>query len=976
MLHLQHSSRFKEINFLPDQHWEESTYKPLDDPEYIPSVAGRITWTVKGVRGTPEKPNREPIMTSPSVLIGDHYWNIKFYPRGNEGTEQISVYIECSDSPNEAKEIRTVTAASLATHVGEEVSTEIPRESHSGGSSADPSTAVIPEPQSPQTSTETIQPSLPPPVEKRTQDEAPWEVAAQVCCVMYNPEEPRVFAVQKSTHRYCNENSDWGWTRFHGPWNEMHKRERYKRQALLRNDTLAFTAYIRPVKDDTRALWWHPPKDRPEWNSLARIGLRRLVNESLQSGSLIAALSTWLHLTPIRDVIHQIPLSSLNLECKILQRPLAVALKTLIQDMQRPQENFSPSSSFKVSLRSVVDALRWYGEDQLNSGPDVIATWEMFQRILNYEGSTVKEVADASNLFQTVYYIKQSELSEEGKPRLNDTFTQLCPAVEPHSVQDTVDLALKSNFKASKQWHDLHESVGRYPSVLHVELHRQKYSKEARRWKKLTHQIKMDETISIETSFSSPGAVEYTLYGMIVHSGDLESNDYFSVVRPAGPGTPWVKYAGDKDSKGVCRLTKKQALEDHEGKGRNTKSTNPVAYITTYVRTDCLFEVLSRPVGEISLPTSILEPSKKLAQSGDPTSTSESVDRMISLRILEAESFRNYSGRGIFDLSSCETSSQALLAAGNIEFPASKTLRDVERYAVQHAAKADKRVRFRLWVLDPRPHKSVRYLPRFSSSFRDGTLDEVVRRFGCCIIWLQSLSSDVDETTLPESPLRESVNTSNTENMELVEFPSHNRTDEVMEEPPSQVPAEVVALIDDPSNFTSETTHGQERADSQDAEGLEALNRTTSEGPISSQAEQNHHDEDTVMESTGESAISQAQDLPVSLEGSQNWALGSDKSLKAYYTWQYFLLKVFDADAQTLRGLGGYFIKKVEKIEDAIKRLLSPAPGTAYDIYHESSLALDRKDRVDAHISFSGAESALYPDGSVFIIQPRPSDTL
>jgi len=39
-------------------------------------------------------------MRSPSVLIDGYYWHIKVYPRGNEGTPLMSVYIECSTSPD------------------------------------------------------------------------------------------------------------------------------------------------------------------------------------------------------------------------------------------------------------------------------------------------------------------------------------------------------------------------------------------------------------------------------------------------------------------------------------------------------------------------------------------------------------------------------------------------------------------------------------------------------------------------------------------------------------------------------------------------------------------------------------------------------------------------------------------------------------------------------------------------------------
>lgn len=247
------------------EHWEKSTFEPLDDPEYIPADVGRIQWTVSPVHGTPDKPNKERILRSPSVRVGDFYWNIKYYPRGNDGTEQVSVYIECS--PVAYEDVKTNEDGRQASLPKENAaSSENAVASEQTAAVSDQDQQTLPDasnaadaPTTPLQSSQTL-PSQPAP-----QAEESWRVAAQVCCVMYNPSEPHVYASQKSCHSYYNDNPDWGWTRFHGPWDDLHHRKRYQRQALLRNDTLAFTAYIRLVNDPTKALWWHPPKDKPIW---------------------------------------------------------------------------------------------------------------------------------------------------------------------------------------------------------------------------------------------------------------------------------------------------------------------------------------------------------------------------------------------------------------------------------------------------------------------------------------------------------------------------------------------------------------------------------------------------------------------------------------------------------------------------------------------------------------------------------------
>lgn len=104
------------------------------------------------------------------------------------------------------------------------------------------------------------------------------------------------FAHQKSKHQYYNHNPDWGWTRFHGPWSDIHCRRRYQRKPLLENDTLAFTVYIQVVQDPTKSLWWHPSESRPSWDSMSLIGLRGLKCKEHHSSAVVAAVSTWMHL--------------------------------------------------------------------------------------------------------------------------------------------------------------------------------------------------------------------------------------------------------------------------------------------------------------------------------------------------------------------------------------------------------------------------------------------------------------------------------------------------------------------------------------------------------------------------------------------------------------------------------------------------------------------------------------------------------
>lgn len=938
------------------------TYEVLKDPEYIPGESGRITWTVQGVNGTPDKPNKEKIMRSPSVLIGGHYWNIKYYPRGNDGTEQLSVYIECSNAPYEEKksmEVEVITSAASVHEEDKTTSTQVGSENltddeaqvatNPGAASQDAELPVS-------LSGRLLQSTPTVTGEGKSEATVFWEVAAQVSCIIHNPDEPRVHVYQKSSHRYYNDNPDWGWTRFHGPWNEIHKRQRFQRQALLRNDRLTFTAYIRTVQDDTRALWWHPPKEKPEWDSVARVGFKRLVCGNFQSSALIAALSTWLYLAPITDILSMRHLN-VNDDYRGQSTPLADAFQQLFRETLGSMGCSLSMEPSEASLGNIASILRWYGEDFYNSKMDVVATWETLRRTLNLEASGGTEAKNGRNFFRDVLTLRQVDLPKEEQSVGELLGTKGSVVMQPSSVLETVKRALSMKRKNPSVYQ---QAMGEYPSVLQVELQRQKYVPQSRRWKKLTHKIRIDETLAIDLPFSER-TLDYTLYGMIVHTGDLESNDYYSVIRPGGPGSFWVKYASDRDRKGVTRLTTKQAIaghegtgeksEGHEGTGEKSEGSAAVAYIVMYVRTDSLSQILS---SGMELVRSTLIPSKddskSLAEEVKSTSDQEeTVEKKISVRIYQSDLFRNHAGKGILNPWVLQNSPSLKL-----EFARSTTLVQLERYLVEQNRKVDKHETFRLWALDNNTEKSVRGSPLFISSIPEVLrLDEVARSYEGCHFWLHVIPpTEVEEMT--------------------------QRYEVIAEEPPvmpalEQPPAARESAPSD-QDHSANGSQDHDVQDSQNGESLAGAAHENADEPSSSLAEGSANDEDTIMDEAQDIGISEEPVPPVSTEASLSWISGTQSPPKSHVERIYFFLKVFDCQNQTLRGVGGFFAKQVEKIGDVVRRVLSLGPDEAFDIFHEISLRLREKHRVRTNSTFRHNDNAIFPDGSIFIVQLRASE--
>lgn len=585
----------------------------MDDPEYIPGEDGRISWTVEGVNGTPDKPNMAKIMRSPSVLIGGFYWNLKYFPRGNDGTSQLSVYIECSRAPPEKHDAPTSESTS-STAANGDIRNATPSQQVSDGGQFGVDTSGRLEPDAPETVTAPIvvEPNrevasgswhldIHPPDEDREH----WEVAAQIGCVVYNPQEPRVSHSGKSAHHFDDQSPDWGWTRFHGPWSEIHIRQPLQRQALLRNDTLSFMAYIRVVKDDTGALWWHPPKgknERDSWDSVAKTGLGAFSTSWDYTSVLSAALSTWFHLNPFRDIICKAYLPESIKDEHRRPRWLLQETTDLLSRMCDPNTHDSI-----LSLQRIYEAMKWYGRDS-KQVYDVIEMWDVLRELLNAEVCGGESNSRCEDIFSQLVTLRLSDPFPQSDTSRSDGDVlapqrSRSPFVKKgaRSVQEAVNGAIGSGPEAEEFWRQ--RSSDSPPSVLQVELERRQYDKKSRRWDRLSHKIELNEEINLCSWHPPAGAeVNYTLHSMIVHDGDLEARNFCTIVRPHGPGTKWVKYANRKSRQEVVHVTRKQAIEANEGVGDDRKGSQPVAYVATYIRNDLLKTVDS--IQRVPLPRS------------------------------------------------------------------------------------------------------------------------------------------------------------------------------------------------------------------------------------------------------------------------------------------------------------------------------------------------------------------------------------
>ncbi|KAI9710444.1 MAG: hypothetical protein M1812_007412 [Candelaria pacifica] len=573
-----------EISALDYDHWQTKFFTELDDPEYVPGETARIDWKVTNVHGSLENPNTETVMRSPKFRLGGLDWNIKYYPRGND-TEQLSIYIECA-KPQPEEKGTTEAVADEEQQDPNALSQEAAPIPSEQDAAAPAQTGTEPSAERP-----TSSPSNPDPEEgdvavedpKEEQDNT-WSTAAQFGVVIYNPNEPRVKYNHGNRHRFCAKSPDWGWTRFHGPHGQIHQRFRGERQALLRNDTLAFSAYVRIIKDDTGALW--EAGHTSDWDSLAKTGIRAIGSLRHDWNPVVTAIQAWLLFAPFRELICATTTPDPIKEPRATPKPLIAALQKIVYSLQ---DRKKPTSS-PVTLEGLSKAFSWYG---FRWGiADVVAFWELLRWLMEYELRGTSTEGRLGTLFdglldKTANHDNE-DISKDSQSRLGafsagKAHSFRVPVKGVQNVQAAIAQTLNYGDPTSRP------KILSPPVFLQIELDRQLFDKNTRRWKKLVDKVVIDEEIDLQPWIINPDIEsKYLLYGFIVHSDDLHSGRYYSVVRPGGPGTRWLRCQDYRSNSTVKCLTRKQALDRHCGiaSGKKSDGTEPVAYVVMYVRKD------------------------------------------------------------------------------------------------------------------------------------------------------------------------------------------------------------------------------------------------------------------------------------------------------------------------------------------------------------------------------------------------------
>lgn len=942
-----------ETSALDHEHWEQKTFLPLDETEYVAGASGRIEWTVNNYNGTKEKPNKELVMKSQIVNIGGYDWQIKFYPKGND-SDYLSIYVECLSVTTKEEKKDAAPADENAPKPDDAMANA---EDAMRTENAPENIVQKVRENTPQTAPEIATESQHAPLPLLGNKQMPKRrsVAAQVSVVLYNPGEPRVNYVRTCLHRFCSGSPDWGWTRYHGPYYEIQHRHRGQRQALLRNDSLAFTGYIRIVDDETSCLWEHHSRDNP-WDSFAMTGLQSLTlgeGQSSPGGNIISAIASWMLFKPFRQFLYEFKVPDFLNEPFTRPKPLIAALQKVLY-MLRTQVKTGANS---VGLEDVIDALEWYGIQENFDKMDVIEVWET----LRYKIEDELQGTPSASIFDELFGAKKNYMT--GTPSYRASVKGVSSMQE--AVNKTTDL--------------LHPTQS-LPQLLTVELDRQEFDTTTRTWIKLINKVTLDDNIKVKN-------IDYTLFGFVVHKENLQSYLYHPVLRPEGPSGKWYSYTDSKDENKVVCLTKRQAVEAHEGKAGSDKvaGRDPVAYIAMYVRSDVAGLAFShQPETETwEVPEWLLDEMRKSQAARTPPSPfqveppappktdaekeAEEKERIANARshefqVIDSRAFLQHEGPGTID------AYDPKWAPGNsgLVYSVKLTSCDGCKEVRNKLAKVVKDIRdprqIKFWFLDAlrgtafRPNLLSTGKIEYSSGSIDNyedqsdswSLSEIEEHWPYYRIWVHVIDfADLPELPkeVPKEPEPDPVPAPAPQNLEAAS-PLASQT----------VPPPVIENVPVPEPPAPENVPASE--DTPMSEPDEPELRPIVQEPTPDQPDQVMVEAEVVAEvppvnppavevvipvppPPTDTEMSGTADLPPPPPAAEIQAVPPPPPPAATPVIPdeiYFFLKFFDAEAQTLTSRGSHIAPKSARVDTTVCALLSLPPDTALELHEEEDL--------------------------------------
>ncbi|SCW02136.1 LAFE_0E14972g1_1 [Lachancea fermentati] len=567
-----------------------------------------------------------------------------------------------------------------------------------------------------------------------------WYVCAQFSIGISKPGEDEKFQLfNVSHHRFCSNDTDWGFANFIDLENLKH-RTNSKLSGFLSQNKLNISVFVRILKDPTGVLWHnfynYDSKKLTGYVGFKNQGATCYLNSLLQS---------YYFTKYFRRVVYQIPTdneSPNNSVSLALQRAFF-----LLQKSNEPLDTLELTRSFGWDTG---DAFTQHDVQELNrilmdrlenkmKGTEVEGTlndifvgkMKSYIKCVNveYESSRVEDFWDIQLNVKNLTGLEQS-FQNYIEVEMMDGENQY--AAQGYGLQDAKKGVVFESF----------------PPVLHLQLKRFEYDFNYDQLVKINDRYEFPESIDLspyldpEIYRSNPMPCIYKLHCVLVHSGDISTGHYYAMIKP-NVDDQWYRFDDDK----VWKVTKRQVFDEnfgHENLPDEKLRTftreqyqnyliarQTSAYMLVYIREDMEDKILEE-VEDADVPQHIVSSiENEMRQKELRRRELEEMHLFTKINVHSMTNFVHYQG---FDLSPNDRSKlfNAELHEEN-EYPISikmlksKTMRDIkERIALEFSLPNLDLVNF--WIMSYRKNYTLRVDSILNSELDDLSLEDVMKR--------------------------------------------------------------------------------------------------------------------------------------------------------------------------------------------------------------------------------------------------------
>lgn len=539
---------------------KQKVFPPLDDLE--PIADSHSTWAIKDWRALPERCN------GPLFECGSFDWRLLLFPEGNQ-SESVSMYLEALPQQDSGKITAEKDAEKDSDSNKDAIITDTPQDKPDDD-----------------------------------HDDDDWYVCAQFGLVMYNPRDPSIFQMSVAQHRFNNDESDWGFTKFYD-LRRLFTRHADRESPLIENNQVCITAYVRVIKDPTGVLWHnfikYNSKKETGFVGLKNQGATCYLNSLLQSLYFTKAFrNAVFHIPTENDRPDSVPLALQRLFYLLDKSDQPVGTLQLTRSFGWDSGDAFTQHDVQELNRVLMDNLegKMKGTKVEGALNDIfVAQMKSYVRCVNvdFESSRSEDFWDI-------------QLNVKGMKDLEASFKDYIQVemLEGENQYQATGYGLQDAKKGV-----VFQS---FPPVLHLQLKRYEYDFNRDMMVKINDRyefpLEIDLSPFLEDGSDMSESWQYALHGVLVHSGDLNVGHYYALLKPSKEDK-WYKFDDDR----VTRATMKEVLEENFGGDSNTLPAAAVgggqrlnrfnykrhssAYMLVYIRKTRLEQILPQSNCEI-----------------------------------------------------------------------------------------------------------------------------------------------------------------------------------------------------------------------------------------------------------------------------------------------------------------------------------------------------------------------------------------